>query len=120
MKKLATSLLLLLIMALPLQSMASVSQIFCHTSSAPIDHDGHAHDHAQQAADEEADHDGTGLSHHQCSHCAQCCAVSALPVHTVSVASHVQIGHVWIATLTFMHSDVEPRFLERPPRTPLV
>ena len=119
-KKLATCLILLLTMALPLQSVASVSQIFCHTSSVPEDHHDHEHGHEHEAtvSGEATNHDGHTVSNHQCSHCAQCCSAPALPAHTSASATHVQIGHVWIATLQQMHSDVEPRFLERPPRAP--
>jgi len=119
----------LLALAIPLQGMATVTQMFCHGSGSvsTVTQKTVDHSHHLQAADHH--HEQTNPSDHQvskaeaaqslnhkCSTCAQCCFGTAmLPAPINPVFS--QEASTFVATSTVLLGAFSPLNLERPPRS---
>jgi hypothetical protein len=125
-------LLWLLMLALPLQGLASVRWADCHSGPgrhaaiAHADHDsaahhdgheghsghqGHAMPHAQAAIDDDAEVATA------CSVCAACCVVAAPAPAPAVMASEPEPGHLAPPAIGSPLSAL-PHRLERPPRAP--
>lgn len=126
--------LCLLIFAIPLQSMASATQMFCHGSNLSVLTDqstlahsyqeapgnDHDHDHDQAQA-QPSEHQGSKVTdvkslNHKCSACAQCCfGAAVLPAPLKLIFG--QETSVFVATSTVLLGEFSPNNLERPPRS---
>lgn len=104
-----------LVLAIPLQGVASVTAGVCmatgHDAGTPASHD-HGHD-----TDQSAGHDGTGSDHPSDTHCAPCVACCA----AASIAPAAQVflpqdpPPAAIAPLPFLPAGFLPEELDRPP-----
>ncbi|PUE23215.1 hypothetical protein B9Z39_15800 [Limnohabitans sp. JirII-29] len=146
MKTLKLWLMCLLVLAVPLQGMAAVSQMFCHGQAAVVvahvvmqtppaqvhldahhghhGHDAHAvaqhvptsHDASSAQANANANTNASATPHHTCSTCAQCCVGMALLPAPVVLALG-QPAHTLVAAPAVLLGEWSPNHLERPPRT---
>jgi hypothetical protein len=119
----------LLILALPVQGFAAVSQAFCHAQkTARVQHAEssahvHEHEHAQASGDSYSGHraDATsGKRNHTCANCAQCCAGYAMVFFEQPTLALMATDSVLVERAPVLHGIVAPRTLERPPRPLLV
>jgi hypothetical protein len=119
----------ILVLALPLQTLAAATMLHCAAGSAPQaaaampEHAGHSAAAAHgQAADNHAGmqhDDGTAAEDaHQCSACAACVAGAALPSSVVTRTPPVPASEEAIAPL-LREANVVLAPLERPPRSVL-
>jgi hypothetical protein len=118
----------LLALAIPLQGMASVTQMFCHGSGAAssvvqttVDHSHHQatdHHHDQtQPSDHQVSKAETAKSlNHKCSTCAQCCFGTALLPTPINLVFSQETS-TFVATSTVLLGEFSPHNLERPPRS---
>ncbi len=120
----------LLALAIPLQGMAAVSQLFCHgtvssVTQTRVDHSHHEaadhhhqHDQAQaQASDHQASKTELAKSlNHQCSTCAQCCFGTAVLPTPISLVVNPETS-TFVATSNVLLGTFSPLNLERPPRS---
>ena len=129
-----------LVLAVPLQGMAAVSQMFCHGKAAVVvshavtqtpptqvhldaHHGHHGHDAHAVAQHVPTPHDASSAQvnasatpHHTCSTCAQCCVgVALLPAPVVLALG--QPDHTLVAAPAVLLGEWSPNHLERPPRT---
>jgi hypothetical protein len=117
----------LLALAIPLQGMAAVTQMFCHVGTASsvaqatVDHSHHQaadHHHDQtKSSDHQASKAGVTKSlNHKCSTCAQCCFGTALLPTPINLIPG-QEASTFVATNTVLLGEFSPLNLERPPRS---
>ena len=118
----------LLALAIPLQGMASVTQMFCHGSGSAsavvqttADHSHHQaadHYHAQtKFSDHQVSKAGVTKSlNHKCSTCAQCCFGTALLPAPIYLIPSQEVS-TFVATSTVLLGEFSPLNLERPPRS---
>ncbi|WP_143474207.1 hypothetical protein [Limnohabitans sp. JirII-31] len=146
MKPLKLWLMCWLVLAVPLQGMAAVSQMFCHGKAAVVvahvvaqtppaqvhldahhGHHGHdaqavaqhvptPHDASSAQANANANANVSATPHHTCSTCAQCCVGVALLPAPVVLALG-QPAHTLVAAPAVLLGEWSPNHLERPPRT---
>ena len=118
----------LLALAIPLQGMASVTQMFCHGNGSAssvvqttADHSHHQaadHHHAQpKSSDHQVSKAGVTKSlNHKCSTCAQCCFGTALLPALIFLIPSQEVS-TFVATSTVLLGEFSPLNLERPPRS---
>lgn len=119
----------LLALAIPLQGMASVTQMFCHgggeassVTQTTVDHSlyqvaDHQHDQTQSSDHHVSKAETTESLNHKCSTCAQCCFGTALlPAAPVNLVPG-QADSTLVATSAVLLGDFSPHNLERPPRS---
>ena len=118
----------LLALAIPLQGMAAVSQLFCHGTVSSVTQTRVDHSH-HEAADHQHPHDQTQASdhqaskaelaksvNHQCSTCAQCCFGTAVLPTPISLVVNPKTS-TFVATSNVLLGTFYPLNLERPPRS---
>lgn len=119
----------LLTLAIPLQGMATVTQMFCHGSGSvsSVTQKTVEHAHHHQAADHH--HDQAKSSDHQvsksqvskslnhkCSTCAQCCFGTAMLPAPMNLVFNQEVSTL-VETSTVLLGEFSPLNLERPPRS---
>jgi hypothetical protein len=118
----------LLALAIPLQGMASVAQMFCHGGGAAssvvqtaADHSHHQaadhHNDQTQPSDHQVSKAETAKSlNHKCSTCAQCCFGTALLPAPINLVFSQEVS-TFVATSAVLLGEFSPHNLERPPRS---
>lgn len=110
----------LLALAIPLQGMASVTQMFCHGSGAASSvfqtTADHHHDQAQPSDHQVSKAETTKSLNHKCSTCAQCCFGTALLPAPINLIFSQEVS-TFVATSAVLLGEFSPHNLERPPRS---
>jgi hypothetical protein len=116
----------LLALAIPLQGMAAVTQMFCHGGGAsviqaPVNHAhlqtaDHHHDQTKSPDHQASKADAVKSLNHKCSTCAQCCFGTALLPATINLVFSQETS-TFVATSTELLGEFSPSNLERPPRS---
>ena len=130
-----TALIWLLMLAVPAQSIAAATMVFCgpgHHGGAtagmaqPGEHDAHAHHDRVSHAD--GHHAASGPSTHEesgapaakkCSACASCCSIGAMPSPLLTVPA-VALAPTVFSTVVIGVEPFAANGPDRPPRTELV
>jgi hypothetical protein len=109
-------LLLLLMLALPLQAFASVSMLRCAFAheAAP---QGMAMSAAAVATCHDTEPADTPPAQHDCRHCAACCLATALAIPTFGTLAIMPVSTAFVAQPAAAFSGFIPDGPERPPRT---
>jgi hypothetical protein len=118
----------MLALAIPLQGMAAVTQMFCHGSGSAssviqktVDHSHHQaadHHHDQaKSSDRQVSKSQVAKSlNHKCSSCAQCCFGTAMLPAPINLVFNQDVS-TFVATSTVLLGEFSPLNLERPPRS---
>jgi hypothetical protein len=110
----------LLAFAIPLQGMASVTQMFCHGSgaaSAAVQTTAdHHHDEFQPSHHQVSKTETSKSLNHKCSTCAQCCFGTALLPAPINLVFSQGVS-TFVATSAVLLGEFSPHNLERPPRS---
>jgi hypothetical protein len=118
----------LLALAIPLQGMAAVTQMFCHGSGSAssviqdtVNHSHHQaadhhHDQAKSSDHQVSKSQVAKSLNHKCSTCAQCCFGTAMLPAPINLAFDQEVS-TFVATSTVLLGEFSPLNLERPPRS---
>jgi hypothetical protein len=112
-------LLLLLMLALPVQTFASAAMLGCGSFShqAMVEHQVAVADEAMAACHEpEQDVPST---QHNCKHCAACALASALPIPAADIPAVMPVRQGFASHPAAVFSGFVPEGPERPPRPDL-
>ena len=109
-------LLMLLMLALPLQTLAAASMMACAMpQQAAVEHTAMA-DEAMTGCHESEPSPATP---HNCKHCATCVLASALPIPAFDSAAIIPAAQRYVLQPSAAFSGFFPSGPERPPRTPI-
>ncbi len=108
-------LLILLMLAVPLQTFASVAMLDCLVAPSPAAAAQPA-DAAMADCHEQEQQPGSPSASSDCAHCAACALASALPIPAAGVASPAPAAHRYTPHPAVAFGAFVPDGPERPPR----
>lgn len=107
-------LLILLMLTLPLQALASAAMLGCMAHSEAMEQRAMADE--MMAGCHESEQPASPSTSHDCKHCAACALGAALPLPAVDTPAIVPARHSFTPHSAALFSGFIPDGLERPPR----